>query len=573
MNLFTRIVAPFSVVLSLLSAADAQDNALGTWHGTLESPGGPLTIVFVISENARGELTSHMESPDQAPGTEIPVSEINAINDELSIRINTIGATYEATWDDRAERWDGAYTQGIEMNLDLVRGRPDARPVVKGLDGLWRATVTRNGVHLRLVLRIQTGEGGTIATLDSPDQGAHALPVSSLTRSEDAVTFSIPAVGAEYDSTITGEDRISGTWSLPTGEQHEVTFERTNASPERSDRNRPQHPEEPYPYQTEDVTFDNTDAAGVKLAGTLTIPNGEGPFPAAVLISGSGPHDRDEEIFDHKPFLVIADHLTRNGVAVLRYDDRGVGQSTGDHNGATSEDFATDANAAFEYLRTRDEIEPKAIGLIGHSEGGMIGPIAAASNGDIAYLVLLAGPGTNPKHLLLTQGKLVALSQGAPEELVERQMHVLSRLMSAHEDAPTPEDARKRIEKILTPEAMQAMGVPERQKSVIVASFTRPWMRYFLRYNPDEYFQRVSVPVLAINGALDLQVPPDENLEAIEDALSHNPDVTIRKLKGLNHLFQEAEAGSIGEYAEIEQTFSPRALRIVTEWIDERFGD
>lgn len=571
MNRFTRFVTASCAALSILSAAEAQDYALGTWHGTLESPGGPLTIVFVVSENDQGELTSHMESPDQAPGAEIPVSDINAKDGELTILINAIGATYQATWDKSAERWDGTYTQGIEMNLDLERGRPDARPVIKGLDGLWRATVTRNDIDLRLILRVQTGEAGTIATLDSPDQGAHALPVSSLARSQDAVAFSIPAVGAEYEAIITGEDRLSGIWSLPTGEQHEVTFERTNESLERSARNRPQHPEKPYPYHAEDVTFNNAEAQGVTLAGTLTIPDGKGPFPAAVLISGSGPQDRNEEIFDHKPFLVIADHLTRNGVAVLRYDDRGVGQSTGDHNGATSADFATDANAAFQYLRTRDEIDPDAIGLIGHSEGGMIGPIAAANNGDIAYLVLLAGPGTNTKHLLLTQSRLVALSQGAPEELVERQAPVMSRLMSVHEDAPTPEDARNRIENILTPEAMQAMGVPESQKSVLIASFMSPWMRYFLRYDPDEYLQRIGVPVLAINGALDLQVPPDENLDAIEDALSHNPDVTIMKLEGLNHLFQEAESGSIGEYAEIEQTFSPRALRIVSEWINTRF--
>jgi hypothetical protein len=330
-------------------------------------------------------------------------------------------------------------------------------------------------------------------------------------------------------------------------------------------------PKAPFPYRAEDVSFDNAAAKGVTLSGTLTVPEGSGPFPAAILITGSGPQDRDETVFGHKPFAVLADHLTRHGVAVLRYDDRGAGKSTGDFATATSADFATDANAAVRFLGTRPEIDHDAIGLIGHSEGGMVAPIAAAANADVRFIVLLAGPGTDLAQLALSQQRLLGTSQGVSDAELARMEPVMTRVFSAVAKSSSAEDAQRRVRGVLTADALAALKVPESQREAMVQRFSSDWFRFFLQYKPATNLARVRVPVLALNGTLDRQVPADENLAAIEAALAGNPDVTIRKLDGLNHFFQSARTGAIGEYADLAETMSPVVLDIVSDWIGARF--
>ena len=321
-----------------------------------------------------------------------------------------------------------------------------------------------------------------------------------------------------------------------------------------------------------DVVFPNATNTRVRLAGTLTIPYGRGPFPAAILISGSGPQDRDETIFGHKPFAVLADFLARSGVAVLRYDDRGFAASTGDHGSATSADFATDATAALEFLRTRAEIDRRAIGFVGHSEGGMIGPLAAVNDPRVKFLVLLAGPGTPTKQLLLSQRLLMGTAEGIPEAQLGRAQATVDSLLEMVRNARDSTAAATQLRVFFTDDRLAALGATPVQRDAFATQYAGPWMRYFLRYDPGAVLARVRVPVLALNGTLDKQVPSAENLPAIRAALRRNRDVTIRELPGLNHFFQHARTGALTEYDTIAETFSPEAMGIVGEWINGRFG-
>lgn len=515
-----------------------------------------------------------MESVDQSPGRRIPLTHIAAADGRLSFAISTAQISYAGEWMDNEERWHGVFTQaGTRFPLTLVRGLPASRPVVKGMDGVWEGVVTRNGVGLRLRLRIGTSARGTIVTFDAPDLGVSGVPVAGFSRKGQDVGFTVPVSGARFMGAQSHDrERLSGNWTLPGQPDAPVTFVRANARSARESGPRPQTPRGPFPYLVEEISFANPGAPGVTLAGTLTLPQGKGPFPAAVLISGSGPHDRDATLFGHRPFAVMADHLTRAGVAVLRYDDRGVGGSTGEHAAATSADFATDAQAAVRYLITRPEIDSRGVGLIGHSEGGMIAPIAAVDDETVAFIVSLAGPGTNLIQLLQSQRRLTGLALGVSEEELTRAAPLLADVFAAIASASSTADAQRRVRAMLTPAALEILGTPEAAKEMLVQQIATEWFRYFMQYDPAVVFSRIAVPVLAINGSLHRQVPADENLAAIAAALAHNPNVTIRKLEGLNHLFQRATTGALGEYADLAETISPAALRLVSEWILARFG-
>lgn len=566
----TRWIA-WGFAVATAAPVQAQVNAVGDWHGVLQSPVGTLTLIISIAEAENGALRGELQSPDQGPG-KVPLTSISATDGRLAFTIRAAQISYEGEWVEAAQHWSGVFTQGGTMPLTLRRGRPPARPVVEGLDGLWEGSVRRNGVDLRLLLRVTTSEDGTIVRLDSPDLGAVGLPVAGFSRRGQSVGFSVPASGARFAGTLSDDGkRLSGTWTVPNQPDAEIAFVRTRSSAEREPRPRPQTPKAPFPYRAEEVTFGNPAANGVTLSGTLTAPEGAGPFPAAILITGSGPQDRDETVFGHKPFAVLADHLSRHGVAVLRYDDRGAGKSTGDFATATSADFASDASAAVRFLLTRPEIDRAAIGFIGHSEGGMVAPIAAVENANVRFIVLLAGPGTDLAQLALSQQRLLGLSQGNSEADLARMEPVMAHVFSAVAKSSSAEDARTRVRAVLTADALATLKTPQSQRDLLVQRFASDWFRYFLQYKPAATLSRIRVPVLALNGTLDRQVPADENLAAIEAALAHNPDATIRKLAGLNHFLQTARTGAIGEYADLAETMSPVALGIVSDWIEARF--
>jgi len=273
----------------------------------------------------------------------------------------------------------------------------------------------------------------------------------------------------------------------------------------------------------------------------------------------------------HKPFAVIADHLTRQGIAVLRYDDRGVAGSTGDHNVATSLDFSRDANAAFKFLSDRKDINAKSIGMIGHSEGGLIAPLAFDTNKELAFIIMLAGPGINTLDLMLAQQKAMVRSQGIPAEKLERIQHISRMIMQGISRSKTKESAITSVSQILSPENLAILGVEENQKSDIIRSYTKPWYRYFMTYDPAHYFTDKTLPILALNGELDVQVTAKENLAGLRGILKDHDDATVKLLPGLNHMFQHAETGNISEYRQIEQTISPEVLSIVSTWIKSRF--
>lgn len=349
-----------------------------------------------------------------------------------------------------------------------------------------------------------------------------------------------------------------------------------------SQNTRPQDPKTPYNYISEDVFFTNIKADSITLAGTLTLPKNKKKPAIAILISGSGPQNRNEEVkqFNHRPFLVLSDYLTNNGIAVLRYDDRGVAESKGDYKNATTLDFASDVEAAIAYLKTRNDIDISKIGLIGHSEGGLVAPIVASQNKDIAFTILLAGTGVNGATILETQAKKAGELAGTPETFLNENgklAHILYDIIRTNTDE---EIIKTKITKELNdyktnnPMSVLAPAITPIMIEQQLGILKSKWLCEFIRLEPKNYLEKTTCPVLALNGSLDFQVLPEINLEAIKNALkqAENKDVTIKELDGLNHLFQTAETGNIQEYSKIEETFSPIALEIIKNWILERFN-
>jgi pimeloyl-ACP methyl ester carboxylesterase len=442
----------------------------------------------------------------------------------------------------------------------LAAARAAAGPQV---EGVWQGTLNPGPVALRLVLKVSRASSGELsATLDSVDQGARDLPLEGVALKDGVFRFEFrPGRGSFLGKLNAAGDEIAGTWTQ--GGQLPLTFRRTEKPPELR---RPQEPKPPFPYDTEEVSYENPAAPGVKLAGTLTLPRGAGKFPAVLLISGSGPQDRDESLMGHKPFLVLADHLTRQGIAVLRVDDRGVGKSSGNFAASTSEDFASDAVAGVRYLKGHARVNPARIGLAGHSEGGLIAPMVAArwpaaESPGVAFLVLLAGTGVPGDQILLEQGALIARASGAPEGAVAANRAVQQKIFDVVRAEPDPAERLRKIREMVAPAGSAAAGQAEMAAS--------PWFRFFLTYDPAPGLARVKCPVLAVNGALDTQVSAKQNLPAIERALraGGNRDVTVKEFPGLNHLFQTARTGSPMEYGNIEETMSPAVLNAISAWI------
>ncbi|GGD77331.1 alpha/beta hydrolase [Maribacter cobaltidurans] len=426
-------------------------------------------------------------------------------------------------------------------------------------------------MQLRVVFHIQEESEGYTATMDSPDQGAKGIPATSTSFENSVLKIGMPNLGIVYKGTLNEAGTITGDFNqygqiLPLELSREV--------PEKESVLRPQEPVKPYPYYTEEVTFTNK-KANVELAGTLSLPQQEGVFPVVVLISGSGPQNRDEELFGHRPFLVLADHLTRNGIAVLRYDDRGTALSKGNFESATSEDFAEDVEAAVAYLQTRKEIDANHIGLIGHSEGGIIAPMVASRDKDIAFIVLMAGSGIPGDELLLLQqravGKVSGLSENLLMDIELANKAVFSMIKESTNIAQLSSDLTQYLKE--HPDTTKPPGVDaDTYAQLKVDQLLNPWWLHLIRYDPAIALEEVACPVLAINGEKDLQVPPKENLTAIQEALERggNTQVTIKELPKLNHLFQESTTGSPVEYGQISQTFAPEALDTILTWIQKQ---
>ena len=455
------------------------------------------------------------------------------------------------------------------ISVTLAQDQTDQSKVI----GIWQGALKVPGGELRIVFRISQNEDRTLAAaMDSPDQGAFGIPTSGTSFRNDSLRIEVKVVMGEFEGKAQFDSaKIVGHWKQ-SGMTLPLSLKRTDETPKL---NRPQEPKKPYPYIEEEIIYQNQ-KAGIQLAGTLTLPPSAGTHPVVLLITGSGSEDRDETIFAHRPFLILADYLTRQGVAVLRFDDRGTGKSTGEFQSATTEDFASDVLAGINYLKTRKEINLKQIGLIGHSEGGIIAPMVAAQSKVVAFIVLMAGTGLTGEEIMYLQSDLILKATGVSDEVIKTSHSLQERLFEILKQELDDSIAVKKLQQImkealaqLSEQEKQAIGKADATIDLQIKQIMSPWFRYFLTYDPKPALMKVKCPVLAINGELDLQVPPKENLAAIEKALKAggNKNYTIKEFPKLNHLFQTALTGSPSEYAKIEETMAPDVLKFMGDWI------
>jgi pimeloyl-ACP methyl ester carboxylesterase len=450
--------------------------------------------------------------------------------------------------------------------------------VNKNIAGTWEGKLNL-GVELRIIFHFKDeGNGHFTGKADSPDQGGYGLPCDSVIVNGDSIRIFMSNAGASFAGKLDTDSSIRGTFAqrvmIP------LLLKKTNGGAFQPKR--PQSPQAPFPYRSEEVEYDNADRS-LHYGATITIPHGKGPFPAAVLITGSGPQDRDETIMNHKLFAVIADALTRNGFVVLRVDDRGTGKSTGIFANATSADFADDVNTSFNYLLTRPEVNKKKAGLIGHSEGGMIASIVAAKRNDIDFTVLLAGPGIKINELMSEQNAAILHSVGISKAAIDAYIPFYKNLMTIAATTPDSASGKNAVSTMLKnwmastdTLLIKELGFEDEQTSLqiiqrLVREFSGKWFRYFLTFDPQPYLQKINSKVLALNGARDIQVIDASNLAGIEVSLKkgRTKQYTIKSLPGLNHLFQTCTKCTLAEYGVLEETFSPIALKEINDWLNK----
>ena len=427
------------------------------------------------------------------------------------------------------------------------------------IEGYWKGQIDLGGQQLELAFDIMPSENGYSATLDVPAQGAFDIPVDETVFQDNRLEMTMSAMGASYSGTLK-DGSVEGEFT-----QHGVAFPLNLAKGEKEPQQmaRPQDPLPPFHYHIEEVTFVN-EKEGNTLAGTLTIPEGEGPFPAMVLVSGSGQQNRDEELMNHRPFWVIADYMARCGIAVLRYDDRGMGGSGGDVYNSTSIDFSYDAEAAFDFLRNQKLIDASKVGILGHSEGGIINFMVAERRPEVAFLVSLAGPAVNGIEMLKEQQKAILRASGMTEEAIQFSSNANAQLFDIVEASSNREEADSLMRQLV-----QGWGYNEELTEQTVSEMTMPWMYYFLKYDPTEAIAQTQCPALLLNGSKDLQVIASQNLPAYEKIIAEHDktNLTLREVPDLNHLFQHCETGSPNEYFTIDETISPEVLEMIVEFV------
>ena len=427
------------------------------------------------------------------------------------------------------------------------------------IEGYWKGQLDLGAQQLEMAFDITSTENGYSATLDVPAQGAFDIPVDETFFQDNRLGMTMSAMGASYSGTLKG-NVIEGEFS-----QHGMAFPLNLEKGEKEAQQmaRPQDPQPPFNYHIEEVTFVN-EKEGNTLAGTLTIPEGDGPFPAMVLVSGSGQQNRDEELMNHRPFGVIADYCARHGIAVLRYDDRGIGGSDGEVYNATSMDFSYDAEAAFDFLRSHNHIDASRVGILGHSEGGIINFMVAARRPEVAFLVSLAGPAVNGVEVLKEQQKAILRASGMTEEAVQFSSNVNAQLFDIIQASSNREEADSLMRQLV-----KGWGYNEELTEQTVSQMTMPWMYYFLKYDPTEAIVQTQCPALLLNGTKDLQVIASQNLSAYERIIVEHgkTNLTLREMPDLNHLFQHCETGSPNEYFTIDETISPEVLEMIADFV------
>lgn len=429
------------------------------------------------------------------------------------------------------------------------------------IEGTWNGNIELPNQKLPFVLHITKENGQYKATSDSPDQGAYGIELQEIRFKNNKLHLKDARMYMTYEGDLTNDNAINGTFKQG-GQSFKLNFTKGEFK-----RNRPQEPQAPFSYKTEEVTFENKEA-GIKLAATLTLPNGKGKFPAVVLVTGSGAQDRNEEILGHKSFLVIADHLTKNGYAVLRYDDRGVAASEGDFDLATTYDFANDAKSALDYLKTIKEIDGKRIGILGHSEGGMIAQIIAAESKDLSFIISLAGPGIAIDELMLKQKYEFEKSSGLSTDVLEANQILFGKIYEIIKQNTSNNITKQEIKSYIK-SVPDYQDISEKQIDDLTSITDSEWFTTFIKYNPEKNLSKIKAKAFILNGEKDVQVTAKENLEGWKKGLSHNKKATIKSYPNLNHLFQSAKTGMPDEYGEIETTIEPLVLEDITKWLNE----
>ena len=439
----------------------------------------------------------------------------------------------------------------------------------------YEGTIDAGTQKILIWLAVQNlGPDSLVAFVDVPEQSVFDKPIDKVTIEDNVLWFQLKAFATTFSGDYKEDGQtIDGIWKQA-GQEFPLLLKRLDKKPEV---NRPQEPVEPFPYRSDEVFFENR-SAKIKLAGTLTLPENSWNAPAVVLVSGSGAQNRNSELLGHKPFLVLSDYLTRNGIAVLRYDERGVGESEGKFSTATTFDLAEDVMAAVDFLKNHKGINPQNIGIIGHSEGGLIAPIVAAKMKELAFIVMLAGPGTSGEQILYQQSRLISLAEGSSEREVAKNIKFISKVYDVAKSDLAYKIGVEEIRKIykkrtrfMSKKKREANNLSKANSEMVIQQVLSSWFRAFLRTDPATYLQHVKCPVLALFGSKDLQVPEDPNLKAIESILlkSGNNNVTTQVFADLNHLFQHCETGSPSEYFSIEETFSEDVMKFVSEWVHD----
>lgn len=441
----------------------------------------------------------------------------------------------------------------------------------QNLAGTWNGLLDVHGKKLRVQFILEENTSGWKARMLSPDQTSQEFECDLVSISEDSVIMTMSKINISFKGERVAED-VALNGNLFQGDNvNPLLLSKTEIS--KPIRERSQNPKEPFPYTIEEVTFENKES-GITLSGTLSMPSGKGPFPAVVLISGSGPQDRDETMLDHKPFWVIADYLTRQGFAVLRYDDRGIGKSKGNFAIADSRDFAWDALAALNFLETKKFIDKTKTGFAGHSEGGYIAPMAAVMSSTVDFVISLAGSGVSGQEVLHQQTIDVEIKEGLSPQQAEKDAQKNDALFAILRQYPDSAEAASAIFKYLeNSQEVSAETTPnfESYKNYHNSFFNSRWLRFFAQHNPSDDWKKVNCPVLAVNGDKDLQVNADINLKAIADALEEGGNTNYKTIKyvGLNHLFQPTEHGRVSEYENIDITIDPEVLTDMGNWLKE----
>ncbi len=456
--------------------------------------------------------------------------------------------------------------------------------------GNWEGSLQIQGTELPIIFHISKDAAGKLtASFDSPKQKAFNLACSDVIVRADSVIMEIQLINGRYAGLLNGDKtKLHGNWyqgqgSLP------LVMTKTSDVATAVQLKRPQTPKPPYPYKSEELVYSNADQT-IQFGATFTVPLPDpnvdyfrAPiYPTVILITGSGKQDRDETLFGHKPFAIIADYLTRQGIAVLRVDDRDMGKTTGSFNISTTFDFVKDIEAGIEYLKTRKDVDVDQIGLIGHSEGGIVAPMVASKRKDVKFIVLLAAPGIHILDVMEQQNADIMASKGLAKPDIDEYRPLYKNIVTAIIYAKDSASASKKAMEVFkkwqlgksASSVKNTTGV-ETEKDIVaftnafVKDLAGPWFKQFMKMNPQEYLTKITCPVLALNGEKDIQVEATSNLAGIKSALekNKNKNFKVQEMPGLNHLFQHCTSCTVEEYGELEESFDSRTLKIIADWI------